>query len=369
MTPTQLIPAPQTTATPQPSFGAGAQDGEGVVADGDVRGEAARVRRLLHLVDLGGEVDARQQQLPDVGDRAGAVLDPCLGRAPRASRSSITCRAPSRPRWCGELSAAADEREHFAVGAHEGEVGLRVAAVDRQDERRAHATLLREELRQVLAVGGEQLLGQLLDRRHLPDERVREQRLVDELAVARDRGRSGQPLVGGDVLHEPEQLGRERRLLERLRASGGDARRDLDRVVVGEAGERAVVADVDDLGVAGVAREGGDELRGGLAVEGAAAALEQLRLGRQRRVAVELEQLALDLGDLGRARLADELRGEHLVVEVEVAEVVRRDHAEPLEQRAGQVDAARRARRRARPAGRAGRRRRRAEARAPRSGG
>ena len=70
----------------------------------------------------------------------------------------------------------------------------------------------------MLAVGGEQLLGQLFDRRHLPDERVREQRLVDELAVAGDRGRRGQPLVGGDVLDEPEQLGCERRLLERLRA-------------------------------------------------------------------------------------------------------------------------------------------------------
>ena len=105
-------------------------------------------------------------------------------------------------------------------------------------------------------------------------------------------------------------------------------------------GDRAVVADVDDLGVAGVARERGDELRRGLAVERAAAPLEQLRLGRQRRVAVELEQLALDLGDLGRARRADELRGEHLVVEVEVAEVVRRDRRRAVEQRARQVDVA-----------------------------
>ena len=68
----------------------------------------------------------------------------------------------------------------------------------------------------MLTVGGEQLLGQLFDRRHLPDERVGEQRLVDELAIPADRGCRGQTLIRGDVLDKPEQLGGEWRLLERL---------------------------------------------------------------------------------------------------------------------------------------------------------
>ena len=44
---------------------------------------------------------------------------------------------------------------------------------------------------------------------------------------------------------EAEQLGRERLLRQRHRAVTRDARRHLDDVVVGEPGERAVVADVD----------------------------------------------------------------------------------------------------------------------------
>ena len=64
--------------------------------------------------------------------------------------------------------------------------------------------------------------------------------------------------------------------------------------------------------------------RRGLAVERAAALLEQRRLLGQPRVAVELEQLALDLGDPGSARHAVELLGEDHVVGVEVAQVVAR---------------------------------------------
>ena len=69
------------------------------------------------------------------------------------------------------------------------------------------------------------------------------------------------------------------------------------------------------------------------AVERTAALFEQRRLLVQRRVAVQLEQLALDLGDDGRARRrAVELLREHLVVRVEVLEVVRRNDAELVEQ-------------------------------------
>src|SRR5205085_2243382 len=60
--------------------------------------------------------------------------------------------------------------------------------------------------------------------------------------------------------------------------------------------------------------------------------LEESRLLRQRRVAIHLQELVLDLHHLPRARDAVALLGEHLVVGVEVVQVVRPDDAELLAQ-------------------------------------
>ena len=137
-TPTQLIPAPQTIATPQPCSVPARRTASVSLPTETLLRQAARRGRLLHLLDLGGEVDAREQQLADVGDRAVAVRDPGVGERlveqvvdhlQRAVEAEVVRRA----------EPAADEREHLAVGAHEREVGLRVAAVDREDERCAHA--------------------------------------------------------------------------------------------------------------------------------------------------------------------------------------------------------------------------------------
>ena len=98
------------------------------------------------------------------------------------------------------------------------------------------------------------------------------------------------------------------------------------------------------MDLAGAGDERGDEAGRGLAVEGAAALLEQRRLLVDRRIAVELEQLALDLRHGCRPRDAVELLREHQVVRVEVAQVVRRDRPELLEQLARQADLGRRAR-------------------------
>ena len=123
------------------------------------------------------------------------------------------------------------------------------------------------------------------------------------VSAARDR----EPLVRGDVLRQAEQLGRERRLRSGSAPGRVDARRHLDDVVVREPGERAVVAHVDLVHGAVAGDERRDEPERGLAVERAAALLEQRRLLDQLRVAVQLEQLALDLGDGLRARHAVEL--------------------------------------------------------------
>ena len=84
--------------------------------------------------------------------------------------------------------------------------------------------------------------------------------------------------------------------------------------------------------------ERGDEAERRLAVERAAPLLEQGRLLDEAGVAVELEQPALDLGDRLCARHAVELLGEHLVVGVEVTEVVGRHRTQLVEQAPRQLE-------------------------------
>ena len=64
----------------------------------------------------------------------------------------------------------------------------------------------------------------------------------------------------------------------------------------------------------GVSGERADQSDRRLAVEGAAALLEQRRFLDEVRIAIHLQQLALDLGDRRRAGHAVELFGEHGVV-------------------------------------------------------
>ena len=120
-------------------------------------------------------------------------------------------------------------------------------------------------------------------------------------------------------------------------AVGVDPGRDLDHRVVGQAGQGPVVADVDHLGVAGAGVEGGDEGGRGLAVEGPAAPLQQLRLGVEGRVAVQLQQPPLDPGHLLGPRGAAPLLVQHLGGGVVVAQVGRGDGPEVLEQRQRQA--------------------------------
>src|SRR5947209_14260219 len=109
------------------------------------------------------------------------------------------------------------------------------------------------------------------------------------------------------MLNEPKQLRSERTLREGDRTITVDPRGDLHDVVVGEAKERPSIADVDDLYIAAVRRQGCDELEGGLAVERPTSLLEQRWFLLQVRIAVHLEQLALDLGNGSRAGLGHPL--------------------------------------------------------------
>src|SRR6266536_2712475 len=172
----------------------------------------------------------------------------------------------------------------------------------------------------------------------LADQGVGEQGLEREAAVAGDGCPDRQALVGLHLLDQAEQLGREGREGQGVGAGGVDARRDLDHGVGRQVREGPVVADVDDLHVAGAGVERGDELGGGLAVEGAAAPVQQRRLGVERRVAVQAQQLLLDRRDLLRPGRAAPLLREHLAGQVEVAQVVGGNGAEQADQPDGQVD-------------------------------
>ena len=154
-------------------------------------------------------------------------------------------------------------REQRAVAADEREVRLRVAAVHCEDHGLTHRAAPASDRGSSARRLSEELTRELV----LPDQRVREERLPRRDRVARHRRLGRQPLVGRDVLDEAEELGRERRLRERLGADRPDPRGKLDDVVVLQPLDDAVVPHVDDLHVAGPGRERRDERGRRLAVE------------------------------------------------------------------------------------------------------
>ena len=106
-----------------------------------------------------------------------------------------------------------------------------------------------------------------------------------------------------------------------------DPRRDLDHGIGRQVGQRAIVADVDDLDVAAPVVQRRDEVDRGLAVVRTSALAEQRRLLRERRIAVHLEQPALDVHHVPCPRMAVQLFPHDGVRQVVVAQVVGRDGA------------------------------------------
>ncbi len=115
-----------------------------------------------------------------------------------------------------------------------------------------------------------------------------------------DRRRHGQALIRLHLLDEAEHLRCEGIEAVRARAVVANPCRDLDDRVIGQVGQRAVVADVHDLDVVRTGVQGSDELSRRLAVVGAAALFEQRGFLGEVGVAVHLEQAALDRHDLLR---------------------------------------------------------------------
>ena len=153
----------------------------------------------------------------------------------------------------GRAAPAANERQQLAAGMHEREIGLDVAAVDREHDAAGLACHRTSRARHgaIGEQGVEQAVGELV----LAHERICEQRQPRRVAIPRHRRARGEPLVGGDVLDQAEQLGSQRPLLQGHRPVAGDPSGHLDDVVVIKAGERAGVAGVDHLDLVVASRE------------------------------------------------------------------------------------------------------------------
>ena len=161
------MPAPHTTATPQPRS-VPARRIANVSLRTVVRAAQPRAATASCSVALlAGQVGAGEQDVADLGDR---LLRPAGRRRQRLGEQVLEHVAGSRraPMWCGELSRPARQRQHHAVGAHEREVGLGVAAVDGEDDGRGHG--------RAPAVATEQSLEERLDHAPLPDQRMGEER-------------------------------------------------------------------------------------------------------------------------------------------------------------------------------------------------
>ena len=136
------------------------------------------------------------------------------------------------------------------------------------------------------------------------------------------------------------------------RASPVDPCRHLDHRLIGKEGQRAVIAQIDHLHITAIGDQRRHQIHRSLGVVGTATLLEQGWLLVHRRVGVDLQQLALDLGHLLGARGLRPLLLDDVIMFIEIAKVVRghtpsrrstsagrpeRPPAPPLRWRAAQV--------------------------------
>ncbi len=186
-TPTQLIPAPQTTPTPQcaPESSRPARSTANVSLTTDTVVRPALTRdQLAQLGFLVGQVGARQAGRRVRGDRPVRRHARPRGRGPDQIGQHRDHPVPADALMIGP--AAADRGKHAAVGGDERHIGLAVAAVDRQN---------RGGLRHRFAQGRNAAFSasrrsvSFWARSYWPDDRVREQRLGHPVAAAVHSGR------------------------------------------------------------------------------------------------------------------------------------------------------------------------------------
>ena len=262
------------------ALGAGAQDRERVVADAQASAQPRRRPRRAARSSSTGRSSPASSRWPT--SARASPSSPARARASRVQLLEQLERAVE-PEVVRRAAAAADEREHRAVVAHQREVGLRVAAVDGEHEPPAHRTGSPASSRSTSspAISSWPISGWASSA------------LRTSSGLPRQRRAHGEPLVGGDVLDEAEQLRRERRLARAATGPSGPTRAGTSTTSSSASPASVPPLRMSTTWTASPApRQRGDDAGGGLAVERAAALLEQRGLLVQRRVAVHLEQLA-----------------------------------------------------------------------------
>ena len=215
--------------------------------------------------------------------RPAAPSQPGVARPPRRAAARARRRTRRAPRWCGER---ADRGRARAARRPRARARGRSSSCRRR--RRGRPVAHR-------APDARLVVEQALQQRRstelvLPDQRMARSafRAVDPIARRPRLGR--EPLVGRDVLDEPEQLGRERRLRQRLRPVRADRARAAPRRRRPRGPRRRRRSRRRRPARPRRRRERGDQRRRRLAVERAAALLEQRGLLRDLGVAIDVEQ-------------------------------------------------------------------------------
>ena len=166
----------------------------------------------------------------------------------------------------------------------------------------------------------------------MADERVGQQCPEYAFPSAMDSCFECQLLVRRDVRDE---AGEERVNRSRGLSSGAlpaDLCRYLDDSMISEEGQRAVIPQVDHLHIPPIGDQGRHQIHRGLGVIRTAPLLKQRGLLIDRRVGIDLQQLALNRGHLlGPGRFCPLLLND-LIMFIEVTKVVRRPHRQPLQQ-------------------------------------
>ena len=132
-TPTQLMPAPHTTATPQPRSVPARRTASVSLPTIDVAGPAARRERASRSAPPRRGSRHRRGRAGRPAATGRRAVRPAA-RTPRRAAPAGRDR-PLEPEMVRRGQRPAHVREERAVLAHEREVGLRVAAVDGQDDR------------------------------------------------------------------------------------------------------------------------------------------------------------------------------------------------------------------------------------------
>ena len=97
---------------------------------------------------------------------------------------------------------------------------------------------------------------------------------------------------------QPGLVRSQHRNRERFRPRSAHQRGNFDDCVLGQLRDHTIVLDINDLNIGTPAEQRSQKIERRLALVGTASLHQQIRLVVQLRVAVQLEELALDLHDL-----------------------------------------------------------------------